>query len=64
MKKRKGNIPTGQFSDIKVKEPTLESLTKKKKEYMPPKFMSVQEAARQILKIIERTLAKSGIKMK
>ncbi|KAJ8943002.1 hypothetical protein NQ318_008320 [Aromia moschata] len=40
--------------DIKVKEPTLESLTKKKKEYMPPKFMSVAEASTQVLKIIEK----------
>ncbi|KAK7870954.1 hypothetical protein R5R35_012169 [Gryllus longicercus] len=37
--------------DIKVKEPTLESLTKKVKEYMPPRFMSVSEAADQLLKI-------------
>lgn len=38
--------------DIKVKEPTLESLMKKKREYMPPKFMSVSEAADQLLQII------------
>ncbi|XP_019870422.2 diphthine methyl ester synthase [Aethina tumida] len=40
--------------DIKVKEPTLESLTKKKIEYMPPRFMSVSEAAQQLITIIER----------
>ena len=40
--------------DIKVKEPTLESLTKKKREYMPPRFMSVSEAADQLLKIIQK----------
>ncbi|XP_017784235.1 PREDICTED: diphthine methyl ester synthase [Nicrophorus vespilloides] len=40
--------------DIKVKEPTLESLTKKKIEYMPPRFMSVSEASQQLLQIIER----------
>lgn len=39
--------------DIKVKEPTLESMTKKKKEYMPPRFMSVSEASQQLLKIIQ-----------
>lgn len=39
--------------DIKVKEPTLESLMKKKREYMPPKFMSVSEAADQLLQILE-----------
>lgn len=38
--------------DIKVKEPTLESLMKKKREYMPPKFMSVSEAADQLLQIV------------
>lgn len=40
--------------DIKVKEPTFESLTKKKKEYMPPKFMSVAEASHQLIKILEK----------
>ncbi|KAK3923016.1 Diphthine methyl ester synthase [Frankliniella fusca] len=39
--------------DIKVKEPTLESMTKKKKEYMPPRFMSVNEASQQLITIIE-----------
>lgn len=39
--------------DIKVKEPTLESLTRKKKEFMPPKFMSVSEAVIQLLEIIK-----------
>lgn len=48
------NLHTLCLLDIKVKEPTLESLTRKKKEYMPPKFMSVKEAAEQILKIIEK----------
>lgn len=37
--------------DIKVKEPTLESLMKKKREYMPPRFMSVAEASAQLLAI-------------
>ncbi|KAJ8964611.1 hypothetical protein NQ314_004751 [Rhamnusium bicolor] len=40
--------------DIKVKEPTLESLTKKKKEYMPPRFMSVSEASQQLLETIKK----------
>lgn len=39
------------FSDIKVKEPTLESMCKKKKEYMPPMFMTVSQAASQLLQI-------------
>jgi diphthamide biosynthesis methyltransferase len=42
------------FIDIRVKEPTLESLTKKKKEYQPPRFMSINEAAEQLLEIIGR----------
>ncbi|XP_043271919.1 diphthine methyl ester synthase [Venturia canescens] len=42
--------------DIKVKEPTLESLCKKKKEYMPPKFMSVSEAADQLTHIIDKKI--------
>lgn len=41
------------FSDIKVKEPTEESLTKKVRQYMDPKFMSVKEAACQLIQIIE-----------
>lgn len=39
--------------DIKVKEPTLESILKKKKEYMPPRFMSVNEAASQLIAILD-----------
>lgn len=41
------------FTDIKVKEPTEESLTKKIRQYMDPKFMSVKEAASQLIQIIE-----------
>lgn len=40
--------------DIKVKEPTLESMVLKKKVYMPPKFMSVSVAASQLLQTIEK----------
>ncbi|XP_055373911.1 diphthine methyl ester synthase [Condylostylus longicornis] len=50
---RKNNMHTLCLLDIKVKEPTLESLTKKKKEYMPPRFMTVAEASKQLLAIIE-----------
>lgn len=38
--------------DIRVKEPTIESILKKKKEYEPPRFMSCSEAASQLLKIL------------
>ncbi|KAG8037097.1 hypothetical protein G9C98_004419 [Cotesia typhae] len=47
------NLHTLCLLDIKVKEPTLESLTKKKREYMPPRFMSVAEAANQLISIIK-----------
>jgi diphthine synthase len=40
--------------DIKIKEPTLDSILKKTKVYMPPKFMSVSEAADQLLQILEK----------
>ena len=49
----KRNLHTLCLLDIKVKEPTLESILKKNKVYMPPKFMKVSEAAEQLLKIIE-----------
>lgn len=32
----------------------MESLTRKKKEYQPPRFMSVAEAAQQLLEIVKR----------
>ena len=51
---REHGLHTLCLLDIKVKEPTLESLTRKKKEFMPPKFMSVNEAADQLIKIIEK----------
>lgn len=45
------------FTDIRVKEPTLESLTRKKKEYQPPRFMSVSEASQQLLEILKKRRA-------
>lgn len=41
------------IADIKVKEPTEDSLIKKVRQYMDPKFMSVKEAASQLVQIIE-----------
>ncbi|XP_053688395.1 diphthine methyl ester synthase [Sabethes cyaneus] len=38
--------------DIRVKEPTLESLMKKVREYQPPRFMSCSEAADQLLQLV------------
>lgn len=40
--------------DIRVKEPTLESLMKKKREYQPPRFMSCSEAADQLLQLVHK----------
>lgn len=40
------------FIDIQIKEPTLESLVKKKKEYKPTKMMEVKEACSQLLQAI------------
>jgi len=45
--------------DIKVKEATLESILKKKKEYMPPKFMTVNEAAKQLISILDNKIQDS-----
>lgn len=54
---RQHGLHTLCLLDIKVKEPTFESMTKKKKEYMPPKFMSVSEAADQLLQIVDKKKA-------
>jgi len=48
------NMHTLCLLDIKVKEPTPESLMRKRKEYMPPRFMTVAEAAHQLLSIVEK----------
>ncbi|XP_068993756.1 diphthine methyl ester synthase [Neodiprion pinetum] len=53
---RERGLHTLCLLDIKVKEPTLESILKRKKDYMPPRFMSVAEAADQLLKIAERKI--------
>lgn len=41
------------FIDIQVKEPTWESITKKKKEYQPSRYMEVKQAVSQLLDIIK-----------
>lgn len=48
------NMHTLCLLDIKVKEPTPESLMRKRKEYMPPRFMSCAEAAQQLLSIVDK----------
>ena len=53
---RQRGLHTLCLLDIKIKEPTLESIMKKKKEYMPPKFMSVNEAASQLIAILDNKI--------
>lgn len=48
------NMHTLCLLDIKVKEPTPESLMRRRKEYLPPRFMTVAEAAQQVLAIVEK----------
>lgn len=50
---RQRDLHTLCLLDIKVREPTLESIAKKKKEYEPSRFMSVSEAATQLIEILE-----------
>jgi diphthine methyl ester synthase len=59
---RQRGLHTLCLLDIKVKEPTLESITKKKKEYMPPRFMSVNEAASQLITILDNKIQDEGHK--
>lgn len=51
---RERGLHTLCLLDIKVKEPTLESILSKKKVYMPPKFMTVAEASDQLSSILEK----------
>lgn len=46
------NLHTLCLLDIQVKEPTPESIIKKMKTYLPPRFMSVKEAASQLLELV------------
>lgn len=48
---RRQGLHTLCLLDIKVKEPTLESLARGKKVYEPPRFMSIQTAVRQLLEV-------------
>lgn len=50
---RRNGLHTLCLLDIRVKEPTLESLMKKKREYEPPRFMSCAVAAEQLVAIVE-----------
>lgn len=48
---RRMHLHTLCLLDIKVKEPTLESLARGRKVYQPPRFMTVSQAAKQLLDI-------------
>jgi diphthine synthase len=48
---RRAGLHTLCLLDIKVKEPSLESLARGRKVYEPPRFMSVGTALRQLLEI-------------
>lgn len=49
---RRNGLHTLCLLDIRVKEPTMDSLMKKKREYEPPRFMSCAVAAQQLVQII------------
>jgi len=51
---KKRGLHTLCLLDIKVKEPNLESMMRGKVKYDPPRFMTVAQAADQLVKIIDR----------
>ncbi|XP_076028044.1 LOW QUALITY PROTEIN: diphthine methyl ester synthase [Genypterus blacodes] len=53
-KNRKAGLHTLCLLDIKMKEQTIENLMRGKKIYEPPRFMSVSQAADQLLQIVQR----------
>lgn len=53
---RKNGLHTLCLLDIKVKEPSLESLARGRKVYEPPRYMTVSQAVGQLLEI-DRTLS-------
>lgn len=56
VKNREMGLHTLCLLDIKVKEPSLDSLARGKKVYEPPRYMTVNQAVEQLLEI-DRTLA-------
>ncbi|XP_074268325.1 putative diphthine methyl ester synthase isoform X1 [Silene latifolia] len=58
-KNRELGLHTLCLLDIKVKEPSLESLCRGKKVYEPPRFMSIATAIEQLLEV-EQTLGESA----
>lgn len=60
-KNRKNNLHTLCLLDIKVKEPNLEKLMKGINEYEPPRFMSVKQAAEQLIEILRAKRLSSSL---
>jgi len=56
---RREGLHTLCLLDIKVKEPSEESLARGKPVYMPPRYMTANQAARQLLEV-ERTRRQDG----
>lgn len=48
----KNHITILHYLDIKVKEQTVENMMKKRPVYEPPRFMTVQQAAEQLLELV------------
>uniref|UniRef100_A0A915Q6I8 diphthine methyl ester synthase n=1 Tax=Setaria digitata TaxID=48799 RepID=A0A915Q6I8_9BILA len=57
---RKRGLHTLCLLDIKTKEQTVENLMRGRTEFLPPKYMTCSEAAKQLLEIAERIM-KEGI---
>ncbi|XP_028358715.1 diphthine methyl ester synthase isoform X1 [Phyllostomus discolor] len=57
-KNRQNGMHTLCLLDIKVKEQSLENLIKGRKIYEPPRYMTVNQAARQLLEIVENQRAR------
>jgi diphthine methyl ester synthase len=59
MYNRQGGMHTLCLLDIKVKEPDFEAMMKGREEFLPPRYMSVQIAAEQLLEV-ENTILQKG----
>ncbi|XP_037008919.2 diphthine methyl ester synthase isoform X2 [Artibeus jamaicensis] len=57
-KNRQNGMHTLCLLDIKVKEQSLENLIKGRKVYEPPRYMTVSQAARQLLEVVENQRAR------
>lgn len=60
LENRRAGLHTLCLLDIKVKEPSLESLARGKKIFEPPRFMTVNQAVEQLLEM-DRVLGKNSL---